>query len=257
MSRTIRHRAHRADATTARHADPRDATAASEFTRRLRESLARTLLNAGDAVDGDDEPLTLPRAWAPLGPAQLASAHPGSPVDRLTVRALYERCLLHYRTAVRADDTARGVDDVGAALARFVAANVEALHGTHATPGMLRRLESQLVGIVRRSPAWSVADVQDRQAFFEQVALLSVLVADCTAQAHLQGPAAIDNLRRAARGYLRQLIGLDPEWLTLGREGLALRSDSESEVEPEPAPVPAPKAAAEAAASAERVAEPA
>jgi len=249
MSRTIRHRAHRADPTTVRRADARDAAAATEFTRRLRESLARTLLNAGDATDADASPLTVPRAWAPLGPAQLASAHPGSAVDRLTVRALYERCLLHYRTAVRADDSARGLDDVGAALARFVAANVEALHGTHATRSMLRRLEGQLVGIVRRSPAWSIADVQDRQAFFEQVALLSVLVADCTAQAHLQGQAAIENLQRAAGGYLRQLIGLDPEWLTLGPEGLALRSD--------PVPEPTPRAAAEAAARAERVAEPA
>jgi len=249
MSRTIRHRAHRADPTTARHADPREAAAATEFTRRLRESLARTLLNAGDATDADASPLTVPRAWAPLGPAQLASAHPGSAVDRLTVRALYERCLLHYRTAVRADDSARGLDDVGAALARFVAANVEALHGTHATRSMLRRLEGQLVGIVRRSPAWSIADVQDRQAFFEQVALLSVLVADCTAQAHLQGQASIENLQRAASGYLRQLIGLDPEWLTLGPEGLALRSD--------PVLESAPRAAAEAVAWAERVAEPA
>jgi hypothetical protein len=249
MSRTIRHRAHRADPTTARHADPREAAAATEFTRRLRESLARTLLNAGDATDADASPLTVPRAWAPLGPAQLASAHPGSAVDRLTVRALYERCLLHYRTAVRADDSARGLDDVGAALARFVAANVEALHGTHATRSMLRRLEGQLVGIVRRSPAWSIADVQDRQAFFEQVALLSVLVADCTAQAHLQGQASIENLQRAASGYLRQLIGLDPEWLTLGPEGLALRSD--------PVLESAPRDAAEAVAWAERVAEPA
>ena len=247
MSRTIRHRAHRADPTTARHADPREAAAATEFTRRLRESLARTLLNAGDATDADASPLTVPRAWAPLGPAQLASAHPGSAVDRLTVRALYERCLLHYRTAVRADDSARGLDDVGAALARFVAANVEALHGTHATRSMLRRLEGQLVGIVRRSPAWSIADVQDRQAFFEQVALLSVLVADCTAQAHLQGQASIENLQRAASGYLRQLIGLDPEWLTLGPEGLALRSD--------PVLESAPRDAAEAVAWAERVAE--
>jgi hypothetical protein len=156
---------------------------------------------------------------------------------------------LHYRTAVRADDAARGVDDVGAALARFVAANVEALTGTHATRGMLRRLENQLVGIVRRSPAWSVADVQDRQAFFEQIALLSVLMADCTAQAHLQGQAAIDNLQRAARGYLRQLIGLDPEWLTLGSEGLALRAD--------PVPESASRAATTAAAWTERVAEPA
>jgi len=251
MSRTIRQRAHRAEPTATRRADPRDEAAATEFTRRLRESLARTLLNAGDATEGDASPLTVPRAWAPLGPAQLASAHPGSAVDRLAVRALYERCLLHYRTAVCADDTARGVDDVGAALARFVASNVEALHGTHATRSMLRRLESQLVGIVRRSPAWSVADVQDRQAFFEQVALLSVLMADCTAQAHLQGQAAIDNLQRAARGYLRQLIGLDPEWLTLGPEGLALRSDSE------PEPVPALRAAAWAATPAERMAEPA
>lgn len=167
----------------------------------------------------------MPRAWTALGPAQLASAHPGSAIDRLQARALYERCLLHYRQQVRPEDLPGGVDDLGAALARFVAANFEALNGAQATRGMLARLERQLVAIVRRSPAWPATGIPERQAFFEQLALLSVLVTESAAQAIRQGVAALDNVQRAASGYLRQLVGLDPEGLMLGPDGLALRDE--------------------------------
>ena len=141
----------------------------------------------------------------------------------MQARALYERCLAHYRSQVRAEDEALGVDDVGAAAANFVAANMIALHGLDVSPLAVLRLERQLSGAVRHTAAWDSAAARERQAYFEQLAVLAVLISETNKQAALQGPAASANVKRAARGYLMQLLGLNPDELTLGPEGLTLR----------------------------------
>ena len=184
----------------------------------------------GDALEdidgraGESGPtLTVERAAVPIAPLRLA-CHLGNPKAREQARQLYERCLAHYREQARRPGDDERIDDAGAAVARFVAVNIEALHGVHATPGMLRRLERQLAGVARTTSAWATAGVTDRQAYFEQMAILAVLVGASSAQAVSQGRAAIANTRRAARGYLKQLLGLDPDRLTLDADGgLSLR----------------------------------
>jgi hypothetical protein len=129
---------------------------------------------------------------------------------------------------MRAQDQGSEYDDAGAAVAAFVAANLCALQGQPVTAEMLRALERQLHGIARVSSDWKAAPVVERQAYFEQMALLAVLVAESAAQATAQGAAAVAKVRQAARGYLRQLLGLDPDHLTLGPQGLGVRLPSAS-----------------------------
>lgn len=205
-------------------------TAADGLSNKLRDALASTLRAIGQAGDDVAEALTVARSPVPLGPAQLARSHPGSHRERQRALAMYERCLLHYRSRVPAADaagtadTTRAHDDVGAALAHFVAANLAALHGDPATPQHLRRLERQLVAVVRPSAAWRLAAEQERQAYVEQLGIIAVLISDCSALARRQGAAAIAHVRRGASAYLRQLLGLDPDQLMLDAgSGLALR----------------------------------
>ena len=194
-----------------------------DLTRRLRDAIA-TSLRALHAAGASEPPLLVPRAPSPIGPGQLARSHPGSARERLELAALYQRCLQHYRTALRAaGDTPADTDDLGAALAHFVAANLQALHGTEPPAEALPALGRQLAAIVRASPAWIAAPLRDRQAYAEQTAILSVLMVDLAARARREGPAGIANVQRGARGYLRQLLGLDPDMLTLELSGLAVR----------------------------------
>lgn len=79
---------------------------------------------------------------------------------------------------MRAQDQEREVDDVGAAVAAFVAANLSALQGTRVTPHTLSCLERQLGGVARLSSDWCRAPLHERQAYFEQMAVLAVLVAE-------------------------------------------------------------------------------
>jgi hypothetical protein len=195
-------------------------TMAAEVRRLMLDALVRI---GADEEPADRAALTVKAAKRPIAPARLANDHPPG-AARTQARELYERCLAHYRTVVRVQDLASGVDDVGAAVAAFVAANLSALHGAPVTPEILLRLERQLSGVVRVGSAWDGAPARERQAYFEQMALLAVLVSECAKQAPLQGPAAVANVQLAARGYLQQLIGLNPDHLTLGPTGLVPRA---------------------------------
>jgi hypothetical protein len=114
-------------------------------------------------------------------------------------------------------------DDLGTALAHFVAANLQALTGAPPPADALPALAAQLSAIVHGSPAWQAAPLRERQAYVEQVAILSVLMADLSRRAPREGAAGMANVQRGARGYLQQLLGLDPDQLMLGTGGLTLR----------------------------------
>lgn len=165
-------------------------------------------------------PLIVERAASPVAPERIARLQPVDCTARDEARALYERCLHRYRTVQRPHDT---VDDAGAAVACFVAASLQALHGVAPTSGMLVHLEQQLDGVARLNCGWQTASLAERQFFFERIAILAVLVADSWRQARSQGPAALANVRRAARSYLQELLGIDPDRLMLDAAGLSLR----------------------------------
>jgi hypothetical protein len=192
-----------------------------DLTRQLRDAIA-TSLRALHAAGAGEPPLLVPRAPSPIGPGQLARSHPGSARQRVELAALYQRCLQHYRSEVRDAGAPSDTDDLGEALAHFVAANLQALHGTEPPADAMPALGRQLAAIVRASPAWQAAPLRDRQAYAEQMAILSVLMVDLSARAKREGPAGIANVQRGARGYLRQLLGLDPDALTLDVSGLCV-----------------------------------
>jgi hypothetical protein len=192
-----------------------------DLSRRLREATFEAVLGSA-AVADDSAALTVPIAAEALGPARLAQTHPAG-AARDDALALYQRCLRHYRTAVRPQDAAGGFDDAGAAAAHFVGANLLALTGEPPSPAGLLQLERQLRGVMQSSLAWGELPAADRQAYIEELALLAVLVGEAAVQAPAQGPAAVANVQRAARAYLQRLLGLNPDALTLGPKGLTLR----------------------------------
>ena len=192
-----------------------------DLSRRLRQATFDAVLGRTALAD-DSVALTVPRAAEPLGPARLAQAQPVGPA-RQEAEALYKRCLQHYREAVRPQDAAGGYDDAGTAAAYFVAANLMALDGQRPTPAALLQLELQLRHVMHASMAWDTLAAADRQACFEELALLAVLVGESAVQAPAQGPAAVAHVQRAARDYLQRMLGLNPDALMLGPTGLMLR----------------------------------
>ena len=194
---------------------------ARDFAKRLGEALGQALAGFGDG--GEDLPaLTIERAAKPSAPSKLAKSHPGGPKARRDAEALYLRCLAHYRDKVQ---HGLPTDDLGAAAAYFVLANLAALQDLQVSEAQLALVERQMRHVIGRHEAWSQADAREQQSLFEQFAVLGVLVGESQAEARKQGPAAIANVRRAARGYIVQLLGLNPDALRLGDHGLRIELD--------------------------------
>jgi hypothetical protein len=197
-----------------------EAKLARTLAAQVQQALMGTMAPSGP---GSDQPvLTVSRAREPIAPERLAAAHPGGSAARLVARRLYQNCLTHYREELRPHD-ADG-DDVGAAMASFAAANIQALHGVGVSAETMRQLERQLSALLRQNPTWAAADAIEQQCTFEKFAILSVFMGECAKRALGEGPAAVANVKHAARAYLQELLGIDPERLTLGPEGLRLIS---------------------------------
>jgi hypothetical protein len=194
----------------------------STLSRSFNRTLAAGHLQALDATKNTDfAALIVERASTSRAPTWTADAQSSDPAARRSARETYQRCLEIYRTAVRPQDTTH--DDAGAALAFFVAINLNALHDLPTTPDVLLLLERQLLGLVRQISAWDSASIAQRQFYFEQIATLGVFVAGLMERARSEGAAALAKVQKTARGYLRHVLGMDPDLLTFGAHGLALR----------------------------------
>lgn len=196
-----------------------------ELTRLLRHALGRSLQDAAQA-EAHLPPLSLPRAAQATAPALLAQAHRNR-AAQVEAAALYGRCLAHYRQQVQAvlrphDKQDGPQDDLGLAAAYFVLANLGAHEWREPDAATLPAIERQLRQLIGSTPAWSGTPLPQRQSLFEQLALLGTLINESRIQAQQQGPAAKANVQKSARAYLQQLLGLEPDWLVVTPQGLAL-----------------------------------
>lgn len=198
------------------------ATAAQHLPQQVARMLLETLLRQADRPQ-DLVGLVVERAQTPIAPALLADVQPVDAGTRDGLVALYETCLQTYRESLRPQDAPLGLDDAGAALAFFVAANLHALHDVDVTPELLHRLERQLVVLARMTSSWDSVSIAQRQTYFEKMAILGTLVAGMAERAKERGEAELDHVRGVARAHLRQLLALDPDLVTLDATGLALR----------------------------------
>jgi hypothetical protein len=197
----------------------------------VRRVLARALQSAvwpqGGAADA--QALVVEPAATPQAPARLAATHAGGAKAQTQARKIYERCLAVYRERLRPHDR---LDDLGAAVAFFVVANYLAFHRrpidgragvVDAEPeALVAVLSRQLQALLGAATGWSEATAADKQTTFEQFAILGVYVAEASALAARQGPAAVEHVRDAAARYLRELLGLAPERLRLSEQGLSI-----------------------------------
>ena len=74
--------------------------------------------------------------------------------------------------------------------------------------------------MIQRGTSWSSGNTSEHRFYFEQLAVLAVLIGETWTLATAQGEAAMANVQRAARRYLQQLLGIDASMLTLDARGL-------------------------------------
>lgn len=201
-----------------------EAALTQALTEAIQKAITQSVFGAVEPGQADFSALVVTRARTPLAPMRLAASQPGDAKARAQASVVYHRCLEAYRKGVRPQDNEHAVDDAGAAVAYFVAANLEVLHGVKATPEVLLGVERQLIRIVRTSWRWEDISAGERQFLFEQMAVLGVFVAGLWTRAPTQGAAAVANVRAIARRYLQQFLGLNPDMLALDSNGLSVRA---------------------------------
>jgi len=184
----------------------------------LTRRLGGVLFSALQAPTEPGPPLLQAPAALPIAPALLARSHPGT-AARQSAQGLYTRCLAHFRQGAQ---QAAVHDDIGLAAAYFVLANLDALHDLHPDETALAQVERQMRHALRHLAGWQSAPLRERQSAFEQLAVIGVLVAESAAAARTQGPVAQAHVQQAARAYLVRWLGINPDGLTLGPQGLAL-----------------------------------
>ena len=206
---------------------PPQADAGARLAAELPALVERALARLLDSPDAGPEPapLHVPRSVRSAGAAALAARHGGGPAARTQALALYTRCLQHYRQSVQARlQPGLRDDDAGLAAAFFTLANLAAFDGRAPEPERLEAVERQFRRLLGGCGAWAQCSAAERQSFVEQLAAIGVLVNESRLAAATQGEAAQAHLREAARGYLVQLLGLAPERLALGDNGLVLKA---------------------------------
>jgi hypothetical protein len=196
---------------------------AQELAVLVRSALMGALEQGRLGLPNTLPPLLVEPAASPIAPAQMAEGRSGDTAVREQMAATYAICLRTYRDIARTHGDGADVDDLGAAMAFFVAINLRALHGVDVESDALRPLERQLRSVTRLAAQWDSATLPQRQLFFERIAITSILMARALGDAASQGLAAAADVRRRARDYLQHLLGLDPDLVSLGADGLVLR----------------------------------
>jgi hypothetical protein len=196
--------------------------------QRVQQTLGQVLADAA-ATDDLPPPLRQPPAVRAEGLHLLAAAHPGGPAARRDALVRYSRCLQHYRQQVQPRlSPGQADDDLGAAAAFFVLANLAVLEGRApqdaalpAVERQMRRLLGGIAGAPEVDGASGRPDAPQRRQLFEQLAALGVLVNESRLLAATQGAAAQAHLRSAAQTYLQDLLGLPPAQLAVSATGLS------------------------------------
>ena len=197
----------------------------ADAARAMRDGVLDALLRVASAQGAELAPLHLPPAPVATAPLQLAAAQTRDRATRRQLVDAYGHCLRSYREIARSQAPDTSDDDLGAAMALFVAVNLRALHGVDPDRTLMPRLERQLRGVSRRASNWDTCSPAQRQTFFERIAILAVLMLGSLAGAAAQDATARAKVRAASHRYLRDLFGVNPELLTLGPEGLRVRSE--------------------------------
>jgi hypothetical protein len=201
---------------------PRQTHVIHDLTRRVREASAEALRDHVDAVALPA--LRVTPAASALAPRRMAQAQASDPATREQLEASYRAALDCYRRLARERLGDEGSDDVGAAVAFYVAVNLHALHGIDMAAEVLVPLERQLRAVTKLVANWDHAGIAARQDFFERIAIVAILVSGAAARAAAsQDESARAEVRRNAHDYLQQLLGLDPERMALDAHGLVLR----------------------------------
>ncbi|MEO7245531.1 MAG: DUF6683 family protein [Rubrivivax sp.] len=164
-------------------------------------------------------PLTFSPGPRPIAPARLAS---GYALDvRTEAEATFDRMLDAYHQIERQFDLPR--NDLGGALAAFVAGNVMAYHDRPFPDRLFKPLVQQMRAAIGVTGAFDDTAPAEKQELYESLAILGMFMAATREAVRTQSdPTLAAKVRTAARGTLQRTLRLDPDRVQLTERGLTV-----------------------------------
>lgn len=201
----------------------------NEFTERFRNDLVDPIARGvrekrppGAARPATQEAAALTSApvAAPVVPAELAAHYP--PEKRAQIEHYFAQLLDGYAQVEKKLGLPR--NDLPGALASFIAGSYMAYTNIPFPDEHYKPLLGQMRGILANDPAFTKASKADKQAMFEHLAILGMLMA--TTQLALQKQPDAQraaNMHHAAKSYLERLLRTDAERVRIDAQGLSIR----------------------------------
>ncbi|MCU0908099.1 MAG: hypothetical protein MUF73_11760 [Rhodobacteraceae bacterium] len=154
-------------------------------------------------------------------PDTLAAAYP--PEARAQATELFRQLLASYDPLV--GQLGQDADDYAVAAAVFVAGSYSAYRGEAVDDRAFGPLVRDLRARIEVSPAFHAAPLADKQAAFDQFAILGIMAALVPASAQQMPPGAErDRLEQSARAagarYLEETFGVPAAQVTIDAQGL-------------------------------------
>lgn len=185
---------------------------------RVAHGLAACLHSRPAASDGAGLPE--PTAWLlargepTTAAADLAALQAPRGAARQQAQALYEQCLKHYRENLAAATVpdARH-DDLGAAMACYLAATLQALRGHVASPQRWLALRHWVLAWAGPQPGDDEVPLAQRREALERLATLAAALGEWSAQAPRQGATGVRAVQVMARQWLQRELGVNADAL--------------------------------------------
>jgi hypothetical protein len=164
-------------------------------------------------------PLTFDPPSGPVAPARLARAYPTD--QRAKVEQVFGQTLQTWHGLESQFGLRR--NDLGGALAAFVAGNYAAYRDEPFPDQLFKPLVQQMQAVLRATGALERLDAAQKQELYEHLAILGTYML-LTREALQKAPDAriAANMKAAARGYLQQALQLDAQRMRLTDQGLVV-----------------------------------
>jgi hypothetical protein len=115
-------------------------------------------------------------------------------------------------------------NDIGVALAAFLAGSWSAYRNTEFPDAYFKPLVQQMQGILASQPAFARASDADKQQMYEQMAILGMFMATTQLALKERGNAQIERrLRDAGKGYLEKFLKTDADRVRPTATGLVVQ----------------------------------
>ena len=165
------------------------------------------------------DPLLVSRNGGSEIPRKLAATYPAQ--IRQDAERLFSQLLDKYGELEKALGVPHG--DLSGAVAAFITGAYMAYHDVQVPDAQFKTLVGQVRGMLGANPKFERFSELEKREFYDQMAIIGTYLAVAQlAQSQQPDARVAENMRKAAAGYLKQFLGVEPSRIRIDAAGLSI-----------------------------------